>query len=187
MRRLRIHLRLAAWLLAALYAAVGLDPAAAAPTPEYQLKAVFLFNFTQFVEWPAAAFDTAESPIVIGVLGADPFGPYLDETVRGETVNGRPLAVRRYASLDKLDGCHVLFVSRSETARVRQVLDATAGRNVLTVSDVDEFASQGGVIRFVTVSNKIRLRINLEAARKADLVISSKLLRPAEIVGPGEK
>lgn len=187
MERMQVSARIAALLLAALWMTAGVDHASAAQTPEYQLKAVFLFNFTQFVEWPATAFESAESPIVIGVLGTDPFGAYLDETVRGETVNGRPLVVRRYAGLEKPDACHVLFVSRSEASRVKQVLGSTAGRSILTVSDLEEFTGNGGVIRFVTMNNKIRLRINLEAARSAGLVISSKLLRPADIVGPGEK
>src|SRR5689334_16419660 len=91
--------------------------AEAAVTPEYQLKAVFLFNFTQFVEWPPQAFADANSPLVIGVLGDDPFGAYLDETVRGETVNGRPLTVQRYASVEEASKCHVLFISHSEAAR----------------------------------------------------------------------
>lgn len=175
----------ALWAVATLLVG-GAAITASAQTPEYQLKAVFLFNFTQFVEWPPEAFSDSNSPIVIGILGADPFGSYLDETVRGETVNGRPLVVQRYTKIEEMDTCHVLFVSRSETARVEHILDRLRGRSILSVSEIDSFASQGGVIRFLTVSNKVRLRINLEAARLANLTISSKLLRPAEIVGAGE-
>lgn len=161
--------------------------AASAATPEYQLKAVFLFNFTQFVEWPADAFADANSPLIIGVLGDDPFGDYLDDTVRGETVNGRPLQVQRYRRADEIKTCHVLFVSNSETEHLMQVLGSLKGRSILTVGDVDEFTHDGGIIRFATLSNKIRLKISLDAAQAAKLTISSKLLRPAEIVSRGEE
>lgn len=156
-------------------------------TPEYQLKAVFLFNFTQFVEWPAQSFADANSPLVIGVLGTDPFGSYLDETVRGETINGRPLTIQRYTTTDEIKNCHVLFISRSETARMMPILNSLKGKSILTVGDADSFSRDGGIIRFATVANKIRLRIALDAAKTANLTISSKLLRPADLVAPGEE
>jgi hypothetical protein len=157
-----------------------------AQSPEYQLKAVFLFNFAQFVEWPASAFPEPDTPLGICILGEDPFGGYLDETVRGETVANHPLAVRRYRTVDEIKGCHILFVSRQEQRNVGRILDSLKGRSVLTVSDADRFASRGGMIRFVTDHNRIRLRINLEAARAANLTLSSKLLRPAQIVPAGK-
>jgi hypothetical protein len=157
-----------------------------APPAEYQLKAVFLFNFAQFVEWPPEAFPEAQTPLIIGVLGEDPFGIYLDDTVRGEKVNNRPLIVQRYHRLDEIKTCHILFVSQSEANRLEPIFTSLKGRNTLTVSDAVGFAQRGGMIRFVTERNKIRLRINLEAAKAANLTISSKLLRPAEIVSPGK-
>jgi uncharacterized protein DUF4154 len=175
-------------LMSILLLAGGLEPRAQAVAPaEYQLKAVFLFNFAQFVEWPTEAFPEARTPLIIGVLGQDPFGAYLDETVRGETVNGRPLAVQRYLRVDEVKTCHILFVSRSEVNRLEPILTHLKGRNILTVSDAVGFAELGGIIRFVTERNKIRLRINLEAAKGANLTISSKLLRPAEIVTTGKE
>lgn len=154
----------------------------AALSREYQIKAVFLFHFAQFVEWPSPAFPDAQTPLVIGVLGDDPFGRYLDETVRGETVNHRPLVVRRFRSVDEIDdACHVLFISRSETGRLEQILASLKGRTILTVGDTDGFTKRGVMIRFMTVDNKIRLRINLEQANAANLKISSKLLRPAVV------
>lgn len=160
----------------------------AAPTaPEYQLKAVFLFNFTQFVEWPPPAFETATSPIVIGILGSDPFGAYLDDTVKNETINGRPLSIERYTKVEDVKLCHVLFISRSETPRLQQILTGLKNKNILTVSEIENFSRLGGMIRFTTVENKVRLRINLEATKAANLTISSKLLRPAEIVASGEE
>ena len=178
----------AVWLvLSVVLLAGGLDsPAETVPPPEYQLKAVFLFNFAQFVEWPPEAFPEAQTPLVIGILGEDPFGAYLDETVRGETVNNRPLTVQRYSQVEEIKTCHVLFISRSEAYRLEQILASLKGRNILTVGDAVGFARRGGMIRFLIEQNKIRLRVNLEAAKDANLVLSSKLLRPAEIVAPGE-
>lgn len=180
-------LQLAVWLAAGAATTVPTDTLAqSSPDPEYQLKAVFLFNFAQFVEWPPSAFPNSQTPLVIGILGEDPFGPYLDETVRGETVKDRPLVVRRYQSVDEITTCHILFVSRREERRLKGVLDSLRGRSVLTVSDADHFATFGGMIRFVTDHHRIRFRVNLEAARAASLTLSSKLLRPAQIVPAGE-
>jgi hypothetical protein len=170
----------------ALAAATPPGNTSAQSSPEYQLKAVFLFNFAQFVEWPASAFPEPDTPLGICILGKDPFGGYLDETIRGETVANHPLTVRRYRSVDELKGCHILFVSRQEQNHVSEILDSLKGRSVLTVSDAERFASRGGMIRFVTDHNRIRLRINLEAARAANLTLSSKLLRPAQIVPAGK-
>ena len=161
-------------------------PAQAAASKEYQVKAVFLFNFSQFVEWPTNAFPEAQTPLVIGVLGEDPFGTYLEETVRGETVNNHPLVIQHYRRAEDIKACHILFISRSEADRLGRILESLKGRNILTVGDIEGFARQGGMIRFVTEKNKIHLRINLEAAKAASLTISSKLLRPAEIVDPGK-
>ncbi len=165
------------------WCALGLAMGArAAALSEYQLKAVFLYNFAQFVDWPPRAFPNEQTPLVIGVLGDDPFGASLDEAVRGETVNGRSLVVQRFHRVEEVGACHVLFVSRSESGRLEHILAHLRGRSILTVSDADGFTEFAGMIRFVTENNKIRLRINVEAARAADLTISSKLLRPAQIV-----
>jgi hypothetical protein len=161
-------------------------PAETTPPPEYQLKAVFLFHFAQFVEWPPDAFPAAHTPLVIGVLGEDPFGAYLDEAVLGETVNNRSLVVHRYRRVEEIQTCHVLFISRSEAGRLEEILTSLQGRNILTVGDTAGFAARGGMIRFALDANKIRLRVNLAAAQDAHLTISSKLLRPAEIIAPGE-
>ncbi len=178
-------LQLVVWVIAGVSAPAD-TLAQSSASPEYQLKAVFLFNFAQFVEWPASAFPAPDAPLVICVLGEDPFGTYLDETVRGETVNDRPLEIRRYRGMEEISTCHILFVSRREEGRLQGILDSLRGRSILTVSDADHFASRGGMIRFVTDRNRIRLRINLEAARAANLTLSSKLLRPAQIVQVGK-
>ncbi len=176
-----------AWLLlAALVWSAPSGAGGTTPSREYQVKAVFLFNFTQFIEWPAEAFADPAAPLVIGVLGEDPFGAFLDETVRGERANGRSLIVERYRRIQEIGNCQVLFVSRSESDRLDQILASLAGKPVLTVGDFEGFALRGGVIRLTTVGGKIRLRINLDSAKAAKLTISSKLLRPAQIVASGK-
>jgi hypothetical protein len=149
---------------------------------EYQLKAVFLYNFVQFVEWPAAAAQADRGPLLIGILGDDPFGAFLDQTVKDERVGARPIQVRRYREIADIKECNILFVSRSERDRVPEILSVLKNRPVLTVGDSEAFANRGGMIQFVTDKSRIRLRINLEAAQAANLTISSKLLRVAEVV-----
>ena len=169
-------------LALALLGAAGTEGRAQTPAPtEYQVKAIFLFNFAQFVEWPPKAFPAAQAPIVIGVLGQDPFGTYLDEAVLGELVGTHPLVVRRFKRGENITACHILFVSRSEAGQFAAIVPRLRSLGVLTVGDFDGFIHQGGMIRFVTVNNKIRLRVNVEATRAAGLTISSKLLRPAMV------
>jgi len=156
----------------------------AEPSAEYRLKAVFLFNFAQFVKWPPQAFPQAQAPLIIGVLGDDPFGADLDETVRGEQVNNHPLLVQRYRRVEDIKTCHVLFISRSDTDRTPDIVAGLKGRGILTVGDIESPATRGAVIRFANEKNKIRLKINMDAAKAADLTISSKLLRAADLVAP---
>jgi hypothetical protein len=151
------------------------------PSKEYQVKAVFLFNFAQFVEWPRAAFADEHAPLVIGVLGENPFGTFLDETVRGEKVRERPLDVQRYRRVDEIKTCHILFISRSETSRLDQILASLKNQSILIVGDSDDFAQRGGMVRLATVASKVRLIINVEAAQAANLTISSKVLQAAEL------
>ena len=150
---------------------------------EYDLKAAFLYRLAEFVEWPPEAFPAAGNPLVIGVLGADPFGKALDEVVKGEEVKNRKLDVQRYHSMEEVKTCHILFISQSEAGRLEQIFSILKDRKILTVGDTEGFAQRGGIVRFLTDKNKIRLRINLDAAKAASLTISSKLLRAAEVVG----
>lgn len=149
---------------------------------EYQVKAVFLFTFAQFVDWQPVAAEEPRAPLRIGILGDDPFGAFLDETVRGERLGMRPFEIRRYRQLADIETCNILFISRSENERIADILSTLRDRPILTVSDADDFAKRGGMIQFVNDKNRIRLRINLDAAQAAKVVISSKLLRVAEIV-----
>jgi hypothetical protein len=160
----------------------GLATSAAETSPEYQVKAVFLFNFAQFVEWPPQSYEDPAAPFVIGVLGTDPFGPALEGAVRGETLNGRSFVIERYRSVTEIRHCQILFISRSEAAHIGEISAALSGHSILTVSDIEDPAQRGVMIRFVAENNRIRLRINADAAKAAGLSISSKLLRPAELV-----
>ena len=151
---------------------------------EYQVKAAFLFNFTQFVEWPSTDLPQNGTTLVIGILGENPFGKYLDEMISGETANGHPLIVHVYKDVEEIKTCHILFINLPQNNKLKEALAALKGRSILTVSDKNNFIHQGGMIRFVTKQNKIQIRINPERAKDAGLVISSKLLSVAEIVSP---
>ena len=157
------------------------DWAKAAETARaYQIKAAFIFNFAQFTEWPEGAFDDKEAPLVIGIFGSNPFGDVLEDTVRNEVVHGRRLVVERYTKLAEIKSCHILYIGQSEVDRVENIRDQLKGKPVLTVSDIENSGARGVVIELVTTQNRIRFRINLEAAKQANLTLSSKLLRAGE-------
>jgi hypothetical protein len=143
---------------------------------EYQLKSAFLFNFAKFVEWPPEAFSSSTAPLVFGVLGENPFGEHLENTVRNKTINGRKIVVKTVTSPDEAKTCHILFISTSERRRLREILEALRSSSVLTVGEMDRFIEAGGMINFVLENNKIRFQISDQAARNARLKISSKLL-----------
>jgi hypothetical protein len=167
-----------AWLLT-----VGGGRAQETPPTEYKLKAAFLFNFAKYVEWPPAAFAEATSPMVIGILGENPFRDDLEPTIRDKTINNRPLVIKEFRSPAEATNCHILFISTSEKQRLPEILKSLHGASVLTVGETDGFTETGGMINFVTGGNKIRFQINVEAAKSAGLKVSSKLLslasRPA--------
>jgi hypothetical protein len=156
------------------------------PAPEYDVKAAFLYNFAKFVEWPGDAFPGPASPIVFFVFGPDPFGDAL-KSLKGKTANGRPIVIRYAATLGELERCHLLFVSASERANLPKILQATKDWNVLTVGDVDGFARDGGIINMVKEESRVGIEINLEAAQRSRLIISSKLLALAKILKPGRR
>jgi len=169
-------------LLTAFFGAASFCFGQTAPSKEYQVKAVFLFNFAQFVDWPPEAFTSVDAPFVIGVLGKDPFGTYLDETVRGEKINGHPFVVKRFQHVSEAGECHILFINPTKGDQLKGVLNHLKVSSVLTVGDAANFTKQGGIVGFFKESNKIRIRINVDAAKNAELEVSSKLLRVAEIV-----
>jgi hypothetical protein len=149
---------------------------------EYEVKAAFLYNFAKFVDWPVGASEPG-APLVIGVLGRDPFQGAIDRAIEGKMINGRRLTIRRFPSIEAYQYCHILFVSSSERDRLPRIIAAIGNSSVLTVSDLDRFAHLGGIINFVTIENRIRFEINQGAAERARLKISSKLLSLARVVG----
>jgi|HubBroStandDraft_6_1064221.scaffolds.fasta_scaffold754543_2 hypothetical protein len=149
---------------------------------EYQVKAAFLYTFAKFVEWPAQAFSSPSAAMTICVLGEDPFGGFLDETVKGKTIGDRPLAVYRIAELSAGRDCKILFISISERSRTPALLASMATSGLLTVGDTAEFTTQGGIIGLRRDGERIRLSVNLAAAEKAKLRISSRVLSLATIV-----
>ena len=154
-----------------------------APSKEYEIKAAFLFNFVQFVKWPPDAFTSPDAPLCIGVFGDDPFDGALDDTIRGESVDGHKLVVMHLHSLSDLGGCQMIFVARSEEGDLGQILAAINSRPILTVSEIDRFAQNGGDIDFYLSNGKVRFEINPGAARRCGLKISSQLLALGRIVG----
>lgn len=154
---------------------------------EYELKAAFMHNFARFAEWPESAFATSNSPIVIALLGDDPFGRVLDETVRRETIGGRRLLVERHRRAEEVKTCHILFVSQSEIRQMDEIVKSLKGKAVLTVTDAPRPAFAGVIIRFTTEKHELCFHINHPAARAAGLTISSRLLRLADTTAAVKK
>jgi len=149
---------------------------------EYQLKAVFLYNFVKFVQWPAESFADADAPIIIGILGNDPFGKIIDGAIKDKIVKGRKLMVKRFEEIKGVEICHILFISSSEERHLPAIMETLKDSSVLTVGEVKQFAQRGGIINFILKENKIRFEINVEAAERAKLTIDSELLKLAIIV-----
>jgi hypothetical protein len=172
--------------LVALAGLLGLMAARPAPAqssagqpaslPEYSVKAAFLYNIAKFVTWPASAFKGRDAPLVICVLGKDPFGKNLDLVIQGKNVAGRPLLGRRLSEPPEPGTCSMLFISSSENGRLEAVMEKLRGSPVLTVGETEDFAAAGGMIRFVTVDKRVSFEINVDAARRSALGVSSKLL-----------
>ena len=183
-----------AWRIVVLFVVLGsLNLAIPAYTPgqealsEYQVKASYLFNFLKFVEYPEDSFADPLAPIVIGVVGDDPFGSALPQVVIGKTVQGRDLVIRNYHFSENLRGAQILFISSSERKRLPQILSGLEGSTVLTVADTESFLQAGGMIQFLLEHDRVRFAINAEAAGRARLKISSKLLSLAKVVGGNVK
>ncbi len=175
------------WLAVFILAATGLCTCGrgaaqeSAPT-EYQLKAAFLFNFAKFVDWPAGSFASPEAPFSICILGADPFGPVIDETLRDQRIDGRAVNVKRLRGATQLRRCQVAFISAAEKNSLPEILQSVRGANVLLVGETAGFAAGGGAIQFEMDHHRVRFSINLEAAERAGLHVSSRLLSLAMIV-----
>ncbi|MBI4515287.1 MAG: YfiR family protein [Deltaproteobacteria bacterium] len=173
---------LATMLAAVVAGAVPPAPAQAPVASEYQVKAAFLYNFAKFVEWPAPASAEPDGKFVIGVLGDDPFGSDLDEVIRGKTVNGQPLELRRFQPAEDVRGCHIVFISASESGRLEGILASLRQSSVLTVADMPGFSERGGMVTLLRKGTRVGFEINTVPAIEAGLRISSKLLQLADTV-----
>jgi hypothetical protein len=171
-------------LLALVFGAVLLFVGAAARAEagrEYQVKAAFLFNFAQFVQWPAKAFPSEDAPFVIATVGADPFEGAIEKAVAGKTVASHAVIVKHFSGADQIGDCHLLFVPAGEDANLAAILRRVGEKPVLSVGETDAFPRAGGCIRFYIEDGKVRFEINPEAASKATLKISAKLMSLARI------
>ena len=170
-------------LLIATLVAVGVTFAGSRATSaeessqsEYYSKAASLYNFTKFIEWPQESFSGPKSPFIIGIAGDDPFNGALNRAVKDKSYKSHRIEVRRVAAPHEFQNCHVLFISRSENKKIADILKTVKRSSVLTVSETDRFLQSGGMINFLTEGTRVRFEINHDAARTAQLEVSSKLL-----------
>jgi len=170
-------LRVLAFTIGAIWAAT-----ADAEVEEYQLKAAVVYNFAKFVEWPPQSFTSASEPIAVCIVGQDPFGNWLGETLAGRMVGGRRFVIRHASEPQEAGRCQILFVSSSERKRFRNILAEVKGDGVLTVGDTPGFAALGGVVNLRLDGETVRMEVNLESAKQKKLQISAKLLSLAQIV-----
>jgi hypothetical protein len=160
---------------------VALPTRADEPTGEYKVKAAFIYNFAQFVDWPDTAFTTADAPFVVAVVGKDPFEGILEQVVAGKHVGARRVVVQHFDSADQIGACQILFVPTTEDDSLSRIVQKVQNSAVLTIGESEDFCSSGGFIRLFTEDNKVRFEINQEAAEQVGLRISSKLLKLARI------
>jgi len=149
---------------------------------ETHVKAAFLYHFTDYVQYPDSAFETASSPYVIGILGKTAITAALQEAIRGKNVRGRPIVVRQVNLEQEMRRCHMLFVPDPEARQLPEVLEVLGDAPVLTVGESTGFAVRGGMIGFFIEQNRVRFEVNVDAARRANLNISAKLLSLARLV-----
>jgi len=148
---------------------------------EYEIKAAYLYNFINYIEWPENAFPATGGTITIGIVGQSPFGAAL-EVLNGKQVKGRTVALKQITDTKDLDQCQIVFINSSEKDHLPGLLEKLKDSPALTVSEIDGFAQQGGVINFISEHNKVRFEINPDAAHRLGLNISSELLKLAKVV-----
>ena len=150
---------------------------------ENQIKAAYLYQLGRYIQWPAKAFPSAQSPFVIGVLKQDPIAADLDQIARVKKIEDRPIEIRRFSPDGDVPACHILFLPASLAPEVQAaVVRKVSGKNVLLVGDAAKFFAQGGAVRFVIEENNVRLHIARKAAQREGLTISSKLLQVARVL-----
>ena len=152
---------------------------------EYQIRAAFLFNFAKFTRWPTDASSHADTPLSFCVMGVTPLSLALVQFIAGKRIRGRQATMRRVTNSDEFIDCNVLFIARTEQDAVIRFAHILSDSSVLTVGEIPHFAQKGGVIELLVVENKLRFAINVKAAKRARLKLSSHLLKLAQIVSEG--
>lgn len=188
-RTIRMVMRVTAICVVAWMILTGFTPAKAEVFDPYQVKAVFLFNLTNFIAWPSAADPDPTAPFTIGILGPDSFGDALETAVRGEKTNGRAIAIHHFTNLEEIQqqACDLLFINAELLKIWPQIRAIARTRGILTVSDVKGFCGRGGMINLRASARKISIEINMEEARRNGFNISAKLLKVARIVTGGKE
>jgi hypothetical protein len=183
------RVRAAIAILPILLAALSLNAQNTSGSAEYLIKAGFIYNFANLVQWPSSSFAQPDSPIVIVILGEDHFGTTLDRASDGKKVNSRPFVLKRAKSISELQrtlgpqkDCQILYVSSSEMPHLNDAIQMLKGVPVLTIGETPGFARNGGIINLILEDNKVRFEVNVAAAKEADLNISSRLLALARII-----
>ena len=157
----------------------------AAPRParaqygEYEVKAAFLSNFAQFAKWPASVFSDAGAPFAIGILGEDPFGGALEKIVKEQAVAGRKITIRRGRNAGDVRNCQLVFIAKSERARIAEHIAGLQGAHILIVGETEQFTRQSGAIGFTMEGDKVRFEISAGNAQRAGVELSSRLLKLA--------
>jgi len=149
---------------------------------EYRVKLAFLYNFAQFVEWPADSFRDSRSPLTICVAGDNPFEGEIDQSLQGRSVGGHPVELRKLRRQEDPRTCHMIFIRATETKAATRILGEIRGSSTLTVGEAAGFAARGGMINLTREENRLRFEVNINAAAETRLKISSKLLSLAKIV-----
>ena len=176
-------MRGAGWKLVIVLAALilALPCRADAPTREYLVKAAFLYNFTQFVQWPDSAFASKDAPFVVATFGDDPFNGALEQAMSGKSAQNHSVVVKHFGSVDAMDTCQMLFVPTTQDANLKPLFDKLGNKPVLAVGESDDFMSAGGGIRFYIDANRIRFEIDPDPISADGLKVSAKLLKLARI------
>ena len=175
------------WLFYAGLIVAALVPAAWAQTgvTERGVKAAFVYKFLGYVEWPATAFAQPDAPIVVGVIGADDIAGELADATRGRLIGSHPIEVRRLRPGDALTGLHALFIGAAERTRLATLARPALARNILVITESEDALDFGSIINLILVDGRVRFEVSLDAAEKAGLKLSSRMLAVAHLVRMG--
>jgi len=183
-----VYLRVVALLVAVLSMVITQSaPAQTKAAGENELKAAFVAKLPLFVSWPDSSFESATSPVVVGLFGRNSFGPYLQAALKDKVAGGRPVKVKICDSLEEAAACQIVFIAESDKATVETILKSLTKHAILTVSDEPDFAERGGILGLAESDRKIRLEVNIDAIQRSALRVDPQLLRISKVVGSTTK